>query len=65
MLPNDLLSLDMAGFYIMPPDFTGNNQRAFVPRAALASVEVLGGGGESVEPAGSKEGSGEGPDWFI
>ena len=30
------------GFTVVPPDPYGNQQRVFVPRAALRSVEVLG-----------------------
>lgn len=40
--PNDLLLTDAAGFQAVPPDPTFQNQRVFVPRAALASVQVLG-----------------------
>lgn len=42
MLPNNLLHIDGAGFSIVPPDPTFQNQRIFVPRAALADVQVLG-----------------------
>lgn len=40
--PNDLLLAEPAGFQATPPDPTFQNQRVFVPRAALASVQVLG-----------------------
>ena len=40
--PNNLLLADAAGFQAVPPDPTFQNQRVFVPRAALASVQVLG-----------------------
>jgi len=40
--PNDLLLTDNAGFQAIPPDPTFQNQRFFVPRAALTSVQVLG-----------------------
>lgn len=40
--PNDLLLNDGAGFQATPPDPTFQNQRFFVPRVALASVQVLG-----------------------
>jgi hypothetical protein len=39
VIQNDLLHLDPAGFLIIPPDRT---QRVFIPRAALAGVQVLG-----------------------
>jgi hypothetical protein len=42
MLPNNLTLLDAAGFSIIPPDPTFQNQRIFVPRAALTEVQVLG-----------------------
>ena len=42
ILANNLLLLDPAGFSIVPPDPTFQNQRIFVPRAALQEVQVLG-----------------------
>lgn len=42
VLPNNLLLLDGAGFHIVPPDPGFQNQRLFVPSAALNRVEVLG-----------------------
>jgi hypothetical protein len=42
LAPNNLLSFEAAGFSIVPPDPTFHNQRIFVPREALTSVEVLG-----------------------
>ena len=39
---NNLLLLDPAGFQIVPPDPTFQNQRIFVPKAALTEVQVLG-----------------------
>jgi len=42
ILPNDLLQLERFGFTVVPPDSYSNNQRIFVPRAALRSAEVLG-----------------------
>ena len=41
MLVNDLLHLSRHGYLITPPDLNGSHQKAFVPRAALASMEVL------------------------
>ena len=41
LIPNDLLQNE-AGFTIVPPDPTFQNQRIFVPRAALEAVQVLG-----------------------
>lgn len=42
LLANNLMQLETAGFSIVPPDPTFHNQRIFVPRAALADVQVLG-----------------------
>ena len=42
IMPNNLLQLDSYGFTVIPPDPYSNNQRVFVPRAALRGVEVLG-----------------------
>ncbi|HEY6343068.1 MAG TPA: hypothetical protein VIY49_16360 [Bryobacteraceae bacterium] len=40
--PNDLLRFDPGGFQAVPPDPTYHNQRVFVPRTAVSSVQVLG-----------------------
>jgi len=42
IMPNNLLQLEHYGFTVIPPDPYSNNQRVFVPRVALRSVEVLG-----------------------
>jgi hypothetical protein len=42
LLANNLLQLDSQGFSVIPPDPGFQNQRIFVPKAALAEVEVLG-----------------------
>jgi hypothetical protein len=42
MLPNNLLQLDASGFSVVPPDPGFQNQRIFVPKAALTGVQVLG-----------------------
>jgi hypothetical protein len=42
ILPNNLLSWDIAGFTVTPPEPDANNQRVFVPRSALRSIQVLG-----------------------
>ncbi len=39
---NNLLLLESAGFYVIPPDPTFQNQRIFIPRVALTEVQVLG-----------------------
>jgi hypothetical protein len=42
IIPNNLMGLDPGGFSVVPPDPFGNTQRIFVPRSALAAIEVLG-----------------------
>ena len=42
ILPNNLLVWEIAGFTVTPPEPDANNQRVFVPRAALRSIQVLG-----------------------
>jgi hypothetical protein len=42
IMPNNLLQLEPYGFTVIPPDPYSNNQRVFIPRAAVQSVEVLG-----------------------
>ena len=42
ILANNLMLTEPAGFYVIPPDPTFQNQRIFVPRAALREVQVLG-----------------------
>ena len=42
LLANNLLQLDPYGFSVIPPDPGFQNQRIFVPKAALAEVKVLG-----------------------
>jgi uncharacterized protein DUF6982 len=42
ILANDLLQLEAYGFTVVPPDPYSNNQRIFLPRAALKEIQVLG-----------------------
>lgn len=42
LLPNNLLLMEPIGVTVVPPDPSFQNQRVFVPRPALAAVEVLG-----------------------
>jgi len=42
LLPNNLLQLESQGFTMVPPDPGFQNQRLFVPKAALVEVQVLG-----------------------
>ena len=41
LMPNDLTQIAPEGFLLNPPDTRGNTQRIFVPRSALASLNVL------------------------
>ena len=42
MLSNNLLQMDSYGLSVVPPDPGFQNQRVFVPKAALSTVQVLG-----------------------
>lgn len=42
VLANNLLLLDGIGFTVAPPDPGYQNQRLFIPKIALAQVQVLG-----------------------
>jgi hypothetical protein len=42
IVANNLLLVEPIGFHLIPPDPTFQNQRVFVPRAALTEVQVLG-----------------------
>ncbi len=54
ILANNLLLLEPYGFTVVPPSPTSSNQRVFVPRAALADVQVLGVVGSPLRPAKPK-----------
>jgi hypothetical protein len=41
MMPNDLTHALPEGYLVNPPDLRSNTQRIFVPRTALASLNVL------------------------
>ena len=41
LVANDLLGHSAFGYLITPPDLNGNHQKAFIPRSALAAMEVL------------------------
>jgi hypothetical protein len=51
VMPNNLLQVDPAGFLMIPPD---GGQRVFVPRTALAEVQVLGVVGSPLRPKKKK-----------
>ncbi len=42
LLTNNLLLLEPYGFSVIPPDPGFQNQRVFIPKAALSGVQVLG-----------------------
>jgi hypothetical protein len=42
ILSNNLLLLSLEGFTVTPPDAYSNNQKLFIPRAALTQLNVLG-----------------------
>ncbi len=42
VLPNNLLIWEAAGITVTPPEPDSNNQKVFVPREALKTVQVLG-----------------------
>jgi hypothetical protein len=42
ILANNLLAMESHGFSVVPPDPYSNNQRLFLPRAALVELQVLG-----------------------
>ncbi len=41
-IPNNLLAFDRTGFLFTPLDAYSNNLKIYVPRCALAAIEVLG-----------------------
>jgi hypothetical protein len=42
LVPNNLLEIDPVGFFVTPPDLYSNNLKVFIPRSALAGMQVLG-----------------------
>lgn len=54
VLPNNLLQFEPLGFTVIPPDFTYNNQRLFIPREALLDIQVLGVVGSPLREAKRK-----------
>ncbi len=57
VMPNNLLQAEPYGFSVAPPDSFSNQQRVFVPKSSLRSVEVLGVVGSPLRrrKAGAKE----------
>jgi hypothetical protein len=54
LLPNNLLQLEPYGFTVVPPNPSSNNQRVFVPKAALEELHVLGVVGSPLKPPRKK-----------
>src|SRR5271165_7096587 len=42
LLSNNLLQLETYGFSVIPPDPGFQNQRVFVPKSALRTIQVMG-----------------------
>jgi hypothetical protein len=59
LIANNLMLVETNGISVVPPDPTYQNQKIFVPREALANVEVLGVIGSSArrkaKAAGERE----------
>jgi hypothetical protein len=55
ILPNDLLAWEIAGYTVTPPEPDANNQRVFVPRQALKTIQVLGVVGSPLRAKGRKK----------
>ncbi len=52
LMPNDLVQEGSEGFSIIPPDTRSNTQRIFVPRSALAEMNVIAVIGEKKSQRG-------------
>jgi hypothetical protein len=50
LMPNNLLQLEPFGFTFIPPNAGSNNQKMFVPRAALAELQVVAVVGSPLRP---------------
>jgi hypothetical protein len=59
IVANNLLQIESAGFSSIPPDPSFQNQRIFVPRAAVTNVEVLGVIGSPLKRRPSKPTEGQ------
>lgn len=59
VMPNNLLQVEYHGFTAIPPDPYSNNQRIFIPRVSLRSVEVLGVVGSPLKKRKAKAASKE------
>ena len=54
LMPNDLIQEGVDGFSIIPPDTRSNTQRIFVPRSALAEMNVIAVIGEKKSQRGRR-----------
>ena len=54
VLANNLLLLDPQGYTVTPPEPYANNQRIFVPRNALRSIQVLAVVGSPLRKPGTR-----------
>jgi len=54
LMPNDLIQEGNDGFSIIPPDTRSNTQRIFVPRSALAEMNVIAVIGEKKTQRGHR-----------
>ncbi len=54
VLANNLLPVEPHGFTFVPPNPTSQNQKVFVPRAALLEVQVIGVVGSPLRPSKPK-----------
>jgi hypothetical protein len=64
ILPNDLLAWDTLGFTVTPPEPDSNNQKIFVPRQALRSIQILGIIGSPLRPKRAKRAPADHPTLF-
>jgi hypothetical protein len=55
LLANNLLQLETHGFTIVPPDAGFQNQRLFIPKAALSEIQVLAVVGSALRPKKPKK----------
>jgi hypothetical protein len=54
LMPNDLVHEGVEGFSIIPPDTRSNTQRIFIPRSALAEMNVIAVIGEKKKERGRR-----------
>ncbi len=57
--PNNLLMMEPHGFTVTPPDASANEQRVFIPRAALSGIQALGVIGSALRSRKPRKGAKE------